>query len=83
MGKKAGFVKIKVLLLLILHCLLYLQQVLEGVVVLVEPRVPDGHDEVEEGLEPRVLAGRALLHPQDVVAVRPSNRSYNRNHSHT
>ena len=65
-----------------LYCLLYLQQVLEGVVVLVEPRVPDGHDEVEEGLEPRVLAGRALLHPQDVVAVRPSDRSYNRNHSH-
>ena len=34
---------------------LYLEQVLEGVVVLVQPRVPDGHNEVKEGLESGLL----------------------------
>ena len=47
----------------------YLQQVLQRVVVLVEPRVPDGHDEVEEGLQPRLLAGTALLNPEDGAVI--------------
>ena len=33
----------------------YLEQVLEGVVVLVQPRIPDGHNEVKEGLESGLL----------------------------
>ena len=48
---------------------IYLQQVLQRVVVLVEPRVPDGHDEVEEGLQPRLLAGTALLNPEDGAVI--------------
>ena len=47
----------------------YLQQVLQRVVVLVEPRVPDCHDEVKEGLQPRLLAGTALLNPEDGAVI--------------
>lgn len=49
-----------------------LEQVLEGVVVLVQPRLPDGHDEVEEGLEAGPRAGRVVLDAEDVVALRPA-----------
>ena len=33
----------------------YLEQVLEGVVVLVQPCVPDSHDEVKKGLETSLI----------------------------
>ena len=53
-----------------------LQEVLEGVVVLVEPRLADGHDEVEEGLQAGSRTRGILLDPQDVVTLRAATRDF-------
>ena len=52
------------------------EEIFEGVVVLVQPRLPDGHDEVEEGFESGSRSRRILLNPQNVVTLSSSTRDF-------
>ena len=52
------------------------EEILEGVVVLVKPRLPDGHDEVEEGLEAGPRSRRIFLDPQNVVTLGSPTRDF-------
>ncbi len=52
-----------------------LEEVFERVVVLVESRLSDRHDEVEEGFESGARTRRVFLHPEDVIAVGAAARN--------
>ena len=45
------------------------EEVLEGVIVLVQPRLPDGNDEVEEGLESGPWTGWIFLDAEHMIAL--------------